>query len=78
LSLPAVKFAERNHAFLLFIPQFIENTLQAFAERYGRYQLVEYRIFAVATCQLVIGYQGVEVVDVVVPDVASKPMEHPW
>lgn len=69
-------FPESNHALLFFIPEFVEHTTQAFDKGDFVGHAIQDRIFVVATGQLVIRYQGIQVVNMVVTDVAGKPMEH--
>lgn len=48
-------FAERNHALLVFVPEFAKDALQAFAESDGIGDGFEHGIFVVTTRQFVVG-----------------------
>ncbi|HND12656.1 MAG TPA: hypothetical protein PLY80_19585 [Pseudomonadota bacterium] len=54
-------FREGNHTLLVFIPQLIKHAAEALAKGDGIGHLVHHRIFVVASGQLIVGHQGVEV-----------------
>lgn len=74
LSRSAV-FAEGDHAFLLFVPKFVIHAFQALAKGQGGHVAIEDGILFGAGRQVVVGYPGTQVVDVVKADVARQPLK---
>ncbi len=63
-----------NHPFFLFTPEFVVHVFQTFPEGHRGDVFVEEGIVRRALFQVVVWNFGIQVVDVVEPDIARKPL----
>ena len=76
LVLAAIVFVERDHALFLLVPEVVEDAFEAFQKGDLGGHLLKDRVLFVAFRQVVVRHQRVEVVDMVVADIARQPMEN--
>lgn len=71
-------FAVGNHTLLLFVPEFVEHATQTLDEGNLVRDLVKNWIFVMATSELIVRHQRVEVVNMVVTNVSRQPVKYLW